>query len=330
MITQTNETGATAGLFTQLPSQIGDPDAANETHDGDGSNANPNDDDADMSVTNESPLPCATRPPSGGQPATAATARPNSNQRKINKMKLSDLLANCRSAWPTIESQGPSLQNLMVAKMKTMLGHVGEITRKSDGIHLNDNATYRDKHDLDSEGNPKEKQFVHSSVRIKPLLGDSKKKIKEDPRVADIAKVIALEQEKGIRLLDELKIELTKSIKKINWEEVKAEARMCAYDYCELAFETAGVLLIRKNKPNSGFSRAKTKQTLLLHYVVCSHLRRAGEEYLGDLPFHVIERGDAANMTVHAICLYMKANSLKNGGNPPGIGMRNSTKLTKL
>ena len=87
----------------------------------------------------------------------------------------------------------------MVAKMKTMLGHVEEITRKSDRINLNENATYRDKHDLDSEGNPKEKQFVHSSVRIKPLLGDSKKNIKEDPRVADIAKVIALEREKGSR-----------------------------------------------------------------------------------------------------------------------------------
>ena len=47
--------------------------------------------------------------------------------------------------------------------MKAMLGHVAEITRKSNGINLNKNATYRDKHDLSSEGNPKEKQFVHSS-----------------------------------------------------------------------------------------------------------------------------------------------------------------------
>ena len=87
--------------------------------------------------------------------------------------------------------------------------------------------------------------------------------------------------------------------------------------YYELAFRTAGVLLIRKNKPNSGFPHAKTKdRTLLLHCVVCSHLKRAREEYLGDLPFHAIERGETP-IIAHAIICYMKAYNLKNSGNPP-------------
>ena len=118
-----------------------------------------------MEVTNFDPLPCATRP---------ATSRPSPNQSKTKKVKLSDLPARCKSAWPTIESQGPKLQNLMVIKMKTMLVRVTEINRKSGGVHLHNNATYRDKHDLDSAGNPKERQFVSSSLRIKPLLGVSK------------------------------------------------------------------------------------------------------------------------------------------------------------
>ena len=86
-------------------------------------------------------------------------------------MKIED---RYKSASPIIESQGPRLHNLMVQKTKAMLGHAKEIKCKSDGINLHENATYRDKHDLDTEGKPKQKQFVHSSVRIKPLLGDSK------------------------------------------------------------------------------------------------------------------------------------------------------------
>ena len=191
MIHPPNETGATDGLFTQDPSTIDDPAATNED-DSDGAPDGAAGDRVDMEVTNTSPLPCATRPSSGGQPANAAKSRPSSNRNKVKQVKLSDLPARCKSAWPTIESQGPKLQNLMVEKMKTMLGNVTEISRKSDGIELRENATYQDKHDLDSEGIPKTKQFVHSSLRIKPLLGDSNK-LKGDPRVADIAKVITLE-----------------------------------------------------------------------------------------------------------------------------------------
>ena len=58
----------------------------------------------------------------------------------------------------------------MVKNSEAMLGHAKEIKRKSDGINLQTNATYYDKHDLDSEGNPKEKQIVHSSLYIKSLL----------------------------------------------------------------------------------------------------------------------------------------------------------------
>ena len=54
---------------------------------------------------------------------------------------------------------------------------------------------------------------------------------------------------------------------------------------------------------------------VLLHRVVCSHLKRAGEDYLGHLPFLAFERGDKA-LIPHAICLYMSANKLKNGGTP--------------
>jgi len=189
----------------------------------------------------------------------------------------------------------------MVQKTKAMLGHAKEIKRKSDGINLHKNATYRDKHDLDSEGNPKEKQFVHSSVRIKPLLGSSKL-MKGDERVQVFADRIALEREKRIKLQDKMKIELTKIIEKINYEEIKARAVICAHDYNELAFETAGILLIRKENSNSGFALPKTKKKdVLLHCVVCSHLRRAGKDYLDALPFCSVGRGEGVEVLTFAL-----------------------------
>ena len=94
-----------------------------------------------------------------------------------------------------------------------------------------------------------------------------------------------------------MKLKLTKVIQRINYEEIKGRTILYAHEYNEMAFETAGVLLIRKKKPNSGFAPPKTEKVdVPLHHVVCLHLRRAGTEYLDALPFCNVGRKEGVGV----------------------------------
>ena len=109
-----------------------------------------------------------------------------------------------------------------VQKMKkNMLKLTGNIRRKLDGLSCTLESHYFDKHNKDNTGNPKKKPFVHSSLRIKPLLTTSKL-VRTDKRVADIYAAIVKKQENGIRLLGELKERLTVEVTAIPQEEMKA------------------------------------------------------------------------------------------------------------
>ena len=98
----TNESGATVDLFTQDPSTIGDPATTNED-DSSGAADGAAGNGVDMEVTNTTPLPCATGPPSGGQPVIVTNARPDSKRQKPPKnepgLKIED---GYKYARPTI------------------------------------------------------------------------------------------------------------------------------------------------------------------------------------------------------------------------------------
>ena len=74
----------------------------------------------------------------------------------------------------------------MFNKSKSMLGHLEEIQRKTNGfLRLDSESTYFDKHDLDSAGEPTKKPFIPGSLRISPLLNCSKL-VKDYERVSEI------------------------------------------------------------------------------------------------------------------------------------------------
>ena len=87
-----------------------------------------------------------------------------------------------------------------VQKKKNILELPGNIRRKLGGLSRTSDSHYFDKHNKDNTGNPKKKPFVHSSLRIKPLLTTSKL-ARTDAHVADIYAVITKKQGNGIRLL---------------------------------------------------------------------------------------------------------------------------------
>ena len=102
-----------------------------------------------------------------------------------------------------------------------MLELTGNIQHNLDGLSRTPDSHYFDKHDKDSAGNPKKKPFVHSSLRITPLLTTSKL-VRTDEHVAAIYAIITKKQENGVRLLNKLKEKLTTEVTAITQEEVKA------------------------------------------------------------------------------------------------------------
>ena len=56
----------------------------------------------------------------------------------------------------------------MFKRMKNMLELTGNIRRKLDGLSRTSDSHYFDKHDKNNAENSKKKQFVHSSLKIKP------------------------------------------------------------------------------------------------------------------------------------------------------------------
>ena len=78
-----------------------------------------------------------------------------------------------------------------------------KITRKLDSLSRAIGEFYFDKHDLDGNGLATKKTFVHSSLRLKPLLTCATN-IRNDERVSDIFAKISQTQQHGTKLFDEL------------------------------------------------------------------------------------------------------------------------------
>ena len=127
-----------------------------------------------------------------------------------------------------------------------------KITRKLDSLNRATEEFYFDKHDLDGNGAATKKTFIHSSLRLKPLLTCAAN-IRNDERVSDVFAKISQRQQHGTKLFDELKNLLTKEVSTITGHECEALTRLMGFEYYELAQDLAGVLLLDKQDPDSGF-----------------------------------------------------------------------------
>ena len=114
---------------------------------------------------------------------------------------------------PLFESQTNELQWTMHDNAKCMLDLCEKIHRKTESLSRPEVEYYYDENDLDAEGKPKQKPFVHSSCRLKSPLSCNEM-IRKDGRVADIYAAIASCQQNGNRLLDKVKQKLTAAVKK--------------------------------------------------------------------------------------------------------------------
>ena len=114
---------------------------------------------------------------------------------------------------PKFESQTNELQWTMYDNAKCMLNLCEKIHRKTKSLSRSNDEHYYDKHDLDPEGKPKQKTFVHSSFRLKSPLSCNKM-IRKDGRVADVYAAIASCQQNGNCFLDEAREKLTAEAKK--------------------------------------------------------------------------------------------------------------------
>ena len=96
---------------------------------------------------------------------------------------------------PIFGSQPNELQWTMHDNAKCILDLCEKIHRKTESLSQFKNEHYYDEHDLDPEGKPKQKPFVHSSCRLKSQLSCNYV-IRKDRRVVDIYAVIASCQQK--------------------------------------------------------------------------------------------------------------------------------------
>ena len=133
----------------------------------------------------------------------------------------------------------------MFNRTKSMLGHLKEIQRKTDGfLRLDSESTYFDKHNLDSAGEPTKKPFIPGSLRIPPLLNCSKL-VKDDKCMSEIYAETRKSLYIGnITQLDAFKTQQAIEAKKITELEVRVCKKLCACDYYHVAVEIAGSLLI--------------------------------------------------------------------------------------
>ena len=220
-----------------------------------------------------------TGPASGGQSVkapvwmkTRPTVPPNEEQKPP---KLGERMKHLSSLFASHTNE---LQWTMHRNTKCMLELCEKIHRKSESLSRSD-ETYRDDHDLDSEGKAKEKPFVHTSCRLKSPLSCNEM-IRKDGRVVDIYAEITKYQQNGIRLLDELKQKLTLEVKNITREETKGLTRICALEYYETAFYLGGTLLLdhleRDVAPNS------PEMMTLIHAVIGKHFMLFDEGETGE------------------------------------------------
>ena len=170
----------------------------------------PSTDPADGATTNASP----TGPATGGQPVKAPIwMKPRPKETPKEKQKAPRLGEKMKHLAPVFESQTNELQWTMYDNAKCMLDHCEKIHRKTESLSRTDDEYYHDENELDPEGKPKQKPFVHSSCRLKSPLSCNET-IRKDGRVADIYAAIASCQQNGNRLLDEVKEKLTAEVKK--------------------------------------------------------------------------------------------------------------------
>ena len=95
----------------------------------------------------------------------------------------------------TFESQTNELQRTMHDNAKCILNLCEKIHRKTESLSRSDDEHYHAENDLNPEGKPKQKPFVHSSCRLKSQLSCNYV-IRKDRRVVDIYAVIASCQQK--------------------------------------------------------------------------------------------------------------------------------------
>merc|ERR1711966_310459 len=210
-----------------------------------------------------------TGPATGGQPVKAPIwMKPRPKETPKEKQKAPRLGEKMKHIAPVFESQTNNLQWTMYDNAKCMLDHCEKIHRKTESLSRTDDEYYHDENELDPEGKPKQKPFVHSSCRLKSPLSCNEM-IRKDRRVADIYATIASCQQNGNRLLDEVKEELTAEVKRITKEEIKGLKRIYALEYFEVAFYLGGVLLLEHDGghivPNSPY------MTNLVHTVIRNH-----------------------------------------------------------
>ena len=159
-----------------------------------------------------------------------------------------------------LETQPTELQWIIVEKFETMLDLNEKLSRKVDSSsNEKKQAHYHDKFDLDSDGKPKKKPFVHSCLRDAPKLTCSKR-VRSDDRVDDIYADISNLQQEGIGMQDQLKNKLASMITQVTKLEVTALRRLLALEYWELAVFMAGCTVFELSKPTKGGFVPKTKE----------------------------------------------------------------------
>ena len=244
------------------------------------------------------------------QPATPPT----------NEQKPPKLGAKVKHLAPLFESHPIKLQWIMQRNTKSMLDLHEKIVRKTESLSRAANAHYSDAHDRDAEGKAKKKPFVHTSLRIKPLLSCSET-VRNDGRVADVYTQILMYQQNGIRMLDEFKQKLTEEVDKITREEIKALRRICAYEYYEVAFNLAGIILLDraggKHPPPQTDIRMLAHATVGEHFVLDEEpdseeqqqLNERMGDHLSHLPF-TLREGDNVARGIDAFKAYRQESHL--------------------
>jgi len=209
--------------------------------------------------------------------------------KKTNKVETKEIKADTSKAPrvpPKIQhlagelaTLSKELQWIIVEKVNTMLDLNDKLSRKVDSLSdENKQSHYYDKFDLDSDGKPKKKPFIHTCLRDKPKLTCSKR-VRSDDRVDDVRAEISDLQQEGLVLQDQLKNKLAKLITAITKKEVVALRRLLILEYFELAVFMAGCIVLNLQKPaRGGFVRQTDDLDILILKILEIHIFEVTEE----------------------------------------------------
>ena len=187
-----------------------------------------------------------------------------------------------------LETQPTELQWIIVEKFETMLDLNEKLSRKVDSSsNEKKQAHYHDKFDLDSDGKPKKKPFVHSCLRDAPKLTCSKR-VRSDDRVDDVYAEISSLQQEGIGLQDQLKNKLAKMITQITKLEITALRRLLTLEYWELAVFMAGCTVFELSKPTKGGFVPKTEELdiIILKILELHLVEMPGKDWINILRYN--------------------------------------------